>query len=76
MIESGGGKLTGDMISTITQMTGVIHFLGKSNPQPMKQAEVNRILGKVDEMEGVGESINEPFIVGETVKITDGPFND
>jgi len=76
MIESGGGKLSGDMISTITQMTGVIHFLGKSNPQPMKQAEVNRILGKVDEMEGVGESINEPFIVGETVKITDGPFND
>jgi len=73
MIESGGGKLSGEMISTITQMTGVIHFLGKSNPQPMKQAEVNRILGKVDEMEGVGESINEPFIVGETVKITDGP---
>jgi len=76
MIEAAGGKLTGDMISTISQMTGVIHFLGKSNPHPMKQAEVNRILGKVDEMEETGESLNEPFIIGETVKIVDGPFND
>jgi len=76
LIETSNGKLSGEMISTISQMTGVIHFLGKSNPIPMKQMEINRILGKVDQMEEAGENMNEPFIIGETVKITDGPFND
>jgi transcriptional antiterminator NusG len=37
---------------------------------------VNRILGKVDEMTETGDSASEPFLVGESVKITDGPFND
>jgi len=76
LIEALEGKMTGEMISTITQFTGVIHFLGKTNPEPMKQSEINRLLGKVDEMEETGESMNEPFIVGETIKIIDGPFND
>ena len=54
----------------------MIHFLGRTNPIPMRQSEANRMLGKVDESQEVGESILEPFIVGETVKIIDGPFND
>ena len=34
------------------------------------------MLGKVDESQEVTEALLEPFIVGETVKINDGPFKD
>jgi transcription termination/antitermination protein NusG len=69
--------LNDDIISTIKNMTNVIHFLGKENPIALRKAEVNKMLGKVDEMSGVGGIImSEPFIVGETIKIIDGPFND
>jgi len=54
----------------------VIHFLGKNEPIPMREAEANRMLGKVDESKDIGEALIEPFIVGETVKIVDGPFNE
>ena len=76
LIEALPSKFTGEMITTIANVPNVIHFLGKSNPIPMRQAEANRMLGKVDESQEVGESMLEPFIVGETVKIIDGPFND
>jgi transcriptional antiterminator NusG len=76
MIEAVEGGLTGEIINTITSTTGVIHFLGKERPDPLRPSEVNRFLGKVDEMQDAGESVNEPFIIDETVKIIDGPFND
>jgi transcriptional antiterminator NusG len=57
-------------------MTNVIHFLGKQVPTPMRESEINRILGKVDEAKDSGISLEEPFIMGETVKIIDGPFNE
>ncbi len=76
LVEALEGRMSGEMISTIANMTNVIHFLGKSNPMPMTAVEANRILGKVDESQEVGESLSEPFIVNETVKIIDGPFND
>jgi transcriptional antiterminator NusG len=38
-------------------------------------AEVNRILGKVDELTEVMLKLLTPFVVGETVKVTNGPFN-
>jgi transcriptional antiterminator NusG len=37
---------------------------------------VNRILGKVDELAETGEELNIPFVVGENVKVIDGPFNN
>lgn len=77
MVEALEGRMTGEMIGTITGLTGVIHFLGKNQPTPLRNSEVNRILGKVDEMQEQGETVmNEPFIIDETVKIIDGPFND
>ncbi len=76
LIEGKGNRLSGDVVQAISSTTNVIHFLGKNNPTPLRKSEVNRILGKVDEMEEVGGSVSEPFLVGETVKITDGPFND
>ena len=76
LIEAIDKGLTSEMIQNIKNTTGVIHFLGKEKPEPLRQSEVNRILGKIDEMQDTGESVNEPFIIDETVKIIDGPFND
>ena len=54
----------------------MLGFLGtKGEADPLRPAEVNRILGKVDELAEMGEEVNIPFIIGETVTVTDGPFN-
>jgi len=76
LVEAIPRKFTGEMIQTISGMTNVIHFLGRTKPIPMQPSEANRMLGKVDESQEVGESLLEPYLVGETVKIIDGPFND
>jgi transcriptional antiterminator NusG len=77
MIEVETGKLNDEIISTIKNMTNVIHFLGKEDPIALRKVEVNKMLGKVDEMSGAGGiTMSEPFIIGETIKIIDGPFND
>lgn len=76
LIEAVEGKMTPEMIQVITGTTGVIDFLGKEAPIALRKNEVNRILGKMDEMSEEGAVMNEPFIIGETVKIIDGPFND
>lgn len=70
--------LVGEIVHIVRNVTGVIGFLGGEKggePLPMRQSEVNRILGKVDELSEQGEEVNIPFIVGESVKVTDGPFN-
>jgi len=77
MIEILDGKLGDDLKETIKNTSNVIHFLGKDNPIALRKAEVNKMLGKMDEMAEVGGvSMSEPFIVGETIKIIEGPFND
>ena len=53
-------------------------FLGATkggDPVPMRDAEINKILGRVDEMALIDENVSIPFIPGETVKVIDGPFN-
>jgi transcriptional antiterminator NusG len=74
LIEALGSKLQGDVAKFIADIPNVIHFLGKENPLPMSQIEANRLLGVVDESAEVGETLSEPFLVNETVKIIDGPF--
>ena len=71
-------ELVGELVHTIKSVTGVIGFLGETkggDPVPLRMSEVNRMLGKVDELTETDEQINIPFIVGETVKVIDGPFN-
>jgi transcriptional antiterminator NusG len=81
LLEVAKGKLSDDIIQHISNITNVMHFLtdgagSKGNIISLRRAEVNRMLGKVDEMNDQGLVINEPFIVGETIKIIEGPFND
>jgi transcriptional antiterminator NusG len=75
-LEALPSKLSGEVIQQIANIPNVIHFLGKNTPTPMKESDANRLLGKVDETQDAVESLIEPFIVGETVKIIDGPFTE
>ena len=82
MLEVLDGKLTDDMIHHISNVSNIMHFLtdgkgSKGNIISLRKSEVNKMLGKVDEMsEAGGMSMSEPFIIGETIKIIDGAFND
>jgi len=81
MIEVLDGKLNDDMVMHISNISNVMHFLtdgkgSKGNIISLRKSEVNKMLGKVDEMNDMGGSISEPFIIGETIKIIEGPFND
>ena len=71
-------NLTGEVPHVIKSVTNVIGFLGETkggDPIPLRQSEVNRMLGKVDELALTTEHISIPFVVGENVKVIDGPFN-
>lgn len=69
-------NLVAEIPHIIKNIPGVIGFLGtQGEPSPMRPSEVNRILGKVDELAERGEEVNVPFIVGESVTVIDGPFN-
>lgn len=71
-------SLVGEVPHIIKSVNGVIGFLGEvkgGDPVPLRQAEVNRLLGKVDELSVQDENVNIPFIIGETIKVIDGPFN-
>ena len=70
----------GEVLHIITSIPGVIGFLGNAQgnskvPVPLRQAEINRILGRVDEAEHHEEAPSMSFIKGETVKVVDGPFS-
>ena len=71
--------LVGEVSHVIKSIPNVIGFLGTvkgGEPVPMRLAEVNRILGKVDELATTEEELKIPFVVGESVKVIDGPFNN
>lgn len=70
--------LVGEVPHLLKDIPNVIGFLGDprtGEPIPLRQSEVNRILGRVDELADSDEELNVPFFVGETVKVIDGPFN-
>ncbi|MBP3764169.1 MAG: transcription termination/antitermination factor NusG [Bacteroidaceae bacterium] len=67
-------KMEGETAAVLRNTPNVVGILGGlDKPAPLRQAEINRLLGTVDELaEGDGEI---PFVVGETVKVTEGPFS-
>jgi len=68
-------ELKGDVAHTLRFMPNVLGFLGGlDNPTPVKQSDINRILGNVEETE-LADEVNVPYVVDETVKVTDGPFS-
>jgi len=73
--------LVGEVSHRLKNIPNVIGFLGdgskksEENPVPLRPNEVNRILGKVDELQDSSEEINVPFFIGEAVKVAFGPFS-
>ena len=75
MVES---NLKGEIPHIIKNIPGVISFLSLTkggDPVPMRKSEVNRMLGRMDELSEFAVDMEIPFIVGDSVKVTDGPFN-
>ncbi len=61
------------LINSINRVTG---FLGpQGRPMPMRDAEVNAILNRVQEGEDSPRTLIN-FEIGEKVKVNDGPFED
>ena len=71
-------NLAGEIPHIIKALPNVIGFLGETkggDPIPLRTAEVNRMLGKVDELSTESESVSIPFEIGESIKVIDGTFN-
>ena len=68
--------LVGEVAHRLRNIPNIIGFLGGlDNPVPLRPSEVNRILGTVDELQEQPDDLEVQYLVGETVKITFGPFN-
>jgi len=70
--------LVGEIPHILKNIPNVIGFLGQKgteDPTSLRMSEVNRILGKVDELAAGDEELNTPFYIGGSVKVIDGPFN-
>lgn len=76
LIEADYTRFNSDVVQGIQGLKDVMHFLGRENPIPMRDYEIHRLLGKIDESQEGEETLVEPFIVGEEVKVIDGPFNN
>ncbi|MBS1593345.1 MAG: transcription termination/antitermination factor NusG [Bacteroidetes bacterium] len=68
--------MSAEIIQQLRQVHGNLGFLGGKTPEALRHSEVKKLLGTVDEMLDSGETMAEPFIINEEVKIIDGPFND
>ena len=61
----------------VNSVQGVIKFVGTGKaPQPLRQEEVNRLLGVAEETTEAGPKEEIPYLIGQAVEITEGPFAD
>jgi len=69
--------MTQETLHQINSIQGVIKFVGHERlPQPLRPEEVNRLLGIADEVEETAPKEEIPFLIGQAVAITEGPFTD
>ena len=67
--------LVGEVAHHLRNTPNVLGFLGGlDNPTPLRQAEVNRILGTVDSLSEDPDQMAVSFEIGEIVKVNYGPF--
>ena len=66
-----------EALHVVNSIQGVIKFVGSGKlPQPLRQDEVNRLLGVVEAVDESGVKEEIPFLIGQVVEITEGPFSD
>lgn len=59
----------------INSLPSVVSFVGtKTEPVPLTESEVKRIIGRVEERKNI-ETIGTEFQIGDPVKVIDGPFS-
>ena len=71
-------ELVGEVQPMLRNVPNVLGFLSdtKTNtkPMPLRPSEVNQMLGTIDEIAEIPEDVIIPYEVGESVKVTEGPF--
>ena len=61
----------------VNSVQGVIKFVGTGKlPQALRNEEVNRLLGIAEETADTGPKEEIPYLIGQAVEITEGPFAD
>ncbi len=69
-------ELTGEVVHQLKSINYVAGFLpNTANPQPLRDSEIKRILGTMDELEEASDELDMKFYVGENVKVISGPFS-
>ena len=69
-------ELVGDIAFMLRNTPNVLGFLGgMDEPTPIRQSEINRILGTVDELQETTDESALEFALGEVVKVNTGPFS-
>lgn len=70
-----------EIVPTIQNLPNVLDWLREPAPKgkigkpiPVRENEINAILGTMDEQVDSGENGLETFVVGQNVKVTEGPF--
>ena len=68
-------EMVGDTAHTLRFMPNCLGFLGGlDSPTPVRQSDINRMIGVAEETELV-EEMEIPYVINESVKVTDGPFS-
>ena len=75
LVEMAMNQETAHVVNSIQ---GVIKFVGQDRklPQPLRPEEVNRLLGIADEAAEAEPKEEIPFMIGQAVEITEGPFTE
>jgi transcriptional antiterminator NusG len=74
LVEMG---LSQEALHLVNSIQGVIKFVGTGKlPQPLRQEEVNRLLGVAELTPDTAPKEEIPFLAGQVVEITEGPFSD
>ena len=69
-------RLQGEVAHLLRFTPNVLGFLGGlDNPTPVRQSDINRILGTAEETVIRAEEVSIPYTVDEAVRVIDGPFS-
>ncbi|MBF0433053.1 MAG: transcription termination/antitermination factor NusG [Fibrobacteria bacterium] len=69
-------EMNKETLHFVTDVPGVTHFVGVGKPQPIRPAEIERILGQEKTTVQEDGKVEIPYLAGDNIRIKDGPFKD
>ena len=76
LVETDMTDLTRETLRNVPNVLGFLSDVkGGTKPMPLRPNEISRFLGSVDEISETAEDTVVPFEVGESIKVTEGPFS-